>query len=132
MEETDGADPQLRDRRQRYLKSIKAGWKNEKHSLQWMSLLEAHAFPTLGSQTVDQITAADVQAALLPIWLTIPEIGRRIRQRSCAVLDFSHSQGRRAGEAPVKAISKGLPKQPKRDGQCEAMPYPQLPKYIQA
>lgn len=109
---------------------VSKGWKNGKHGAQWLSTLEAHVFPAIGGTSVDHIDAAAIQAVLLPIWLTVPETARRVRQRIGAVLDFAHSQGWRATEAPMRAVAKGLPRQPKQSGHFSAMPYAAVPAFI--
>lgn len=113
-----------------FLEKIKGGWKNEKHAAQWIVSLERFAFPALGAKPIDKIDAPDIQAALLPIWLTVPETARRVRQRIAGVLDYAHGQGWRSTEAPMRAVAKGLPKQPKNGGHFAAMPYPELPAYM--
>ncbi len=114
----------------KYHGAIKAGWKNDKHAAQWLSTLEAHAFPLIGSKLVDRVDAAAVQEVLLPIWLKVPETARRVRQQIGAVLDYAHSQGWRSGEAPMRAISKALPKQPRSGSHFAAMPYSELPAFM--
>jgi integrase len=104
-----------------------AGWRNPKHRAQWLSSLEAYAFPSLGNETVDQIGGPMIRDALLPIWLEKPETARRVRQRIGAVLDWAYAKGYRASEAPMRSLSKGLPRQPKKDGHFAALPYDQLP-----
>jgi len=88
-------------------------WKNAKHAKQWLSTLEAYAFPRLGDLPVNQIDGPMVRDVLAEIWLTIPETARRVRQRIGTVLDFAHAKGWRQAEAPLRSISRGLPKQPK-------------------
>ena len=80
-------------------------WKNGKHTAQWISTLEQHVFPKIGSKPVDTITTGDIRDALLPIWLTIPETARRVRQRIGAVLDWAHAKGYRPAEAPMRSVS---------------------------
>ncbi len=104
-----------------------AGWRNAKHRAQWLSSLEAYAFPSLGSTTVDKIDGPMIRDALLPIWLDKPETARRVRQRIGAVLDWAYAKGHRATEAPMRSLSKGLPRQPKKDGHFAALPYEDLP-----
>ena len=114
----------------KYHENIKGGWKNGKHGAQWLSTLETHAFPIIGSKRVDLIDAPAIQSVLLPIWLKVPETARRVRQRLGAVLDFAHGQGWRAAEAPMRAVSKGLPKHSKRSEHFAAMPYVYLPDFM--
>lgn len=109
----------------------KATWRNKKHRDQWINTLRTYAFPTLGPVRIDQIDAAMVRATLLPIWLDKPETARRVRQRICAVLDWAHANGFRPAEAPIRAIGKGLPRQPKRDRHFAAMPFADVPAFAQ-
>ena len=44
-------------------------WGNDKHASQWLSSLEIHVFPIIGSMPVSQITSADVLKVLAPIWV---------------------------------------------------------------
>lgn len=105
----------------------KGGWRNKKHKDQWLSTLTTYAFPTIGDVRVDQIDGPMISNLLLPIWLTIPETSRRVRQRVAAVLDWAHGKGFRASEAPTRSISKVLPRQPKNDGHFAALPYAEVP-----
>jgi integrase len=108
----------------------KGSWRNSKHRAQWLSTLEQFAFPKLGDLAVDQVDASAVIRALLPIWLHVPETARRLRQRILAVLNWSHAHGYRDTEAPVRAVSAGLPRQPKKTGRFAAMPYPEIPGFF--
>src|SRR3546814_5801504 len=54
-------------------KAIKGGWANKRHSDSWLTSLETHIIPAIGSAPVDQVTSVMVRDALAPIWLTIPE-----------------------------------------------------------
>jgi integrase len=105
-------------------------WKNPKHAQQWLSTLEAYAFPRLGDLPVNQIDGPMVRDVLAEIWLSIPETARRVRQRIGTVLDFAHAKGWREAEAPLRSISRGLPKQPKIKGHFAAMPWQEVPNFI--
>jgi len=109
----------------------KAGWNNTKHCAQWLSSLEAYAFPSLGDVTVDKIDGKMILGVLLPIWSTKPETARRVRQRVGAVLDWAYVHEHRASEAPMRSLSKGLPRQPKKDNHFAALPYDKLPALMQ-
>lgn len=98
-------------------------WRNEKHRAQWLSSLRTHAAPAIGDKPVDKVTAADVRELLMPIWLEIPETARRVMQRIGTVLDLAYTNGHRSSEAPMRAIGKGLPRQPKKDRHLAALPY---------
>jgi len=122
--------PTFKAAAQLYHENIKAGFRNARHSASWLTSLETHAFPFIGSKRVDVIDAAAIQSALLPIWLTVPETARRVRQRVGAVLDFAHAQSWRASEAPLRAASRGLPNQPRGKVHFAAMPYVEVPGFV--
>ena len=108
----------------------KAAWKNGKHQAQWLSTLESYAFPKLGDTLVSDIGAPEIRDVLAPIWLSKPETARRVRQRIGTVLDWACVKGFRASEAPLRSLSKGLPRQPKKDGHFAAMGYADVPKFL--
>ena len=113
----DGLNPKVERRRARGIPTFtelaradfehrKAGWRNEKHSAQWIGTLEEFAFPLLGDRTVDAITVDDVFRVLSPLWHKRPTTAKRLRQRIAAVLAVAVAKGHRAdnpGET-VKAL----------------------------
>lgn len=109
---------------------LKPGWRNPKHAAQWISTLERYVFPDLGNIPVDAVTGPMVRDVLLSIWLDKPETARRVRQRIGVVLDWAYSKGLRESEAPMRSISKGLPRQPKTENHFAALPYEELPKLM--
>ena len=108
----------------------KAAWKNGKHQDQWINTLTTYAFPKLGDRLVNDIEGPIIRDVLAPIWLAKPETARRVRQRIGAVLDWSYARGYRPTEAPMRSLSKGLPRQPRKDGHFAAMPFTDVPKLI--
>jgi len=122
--------PNFRDAAKLVHDEHKASWKNGKHQNQWLSTLETYAFPKLGDRLVSDIGAPDIRDVLAPIWLSKPETARRVRQRIGTVLDWACVKGFRQSEAPLRALSKGLPRQPKKDGHFAAMTYADVPKFL--
>lgn len=108
----------------------KAAWKNGKHQTQWLSTLEAYAFPRIGDRLVNDIEGPIIRDVLAPIWLSKPETARRVRQRIGTVLDWAYARGLRATEAPMRSLAKGLPRQPKKDSHFAALPYSEVPALI--
>ncbi|WP_448659228.1 tyrosine-type recombinase/integrase [Sphingomonas sp. CJ99] len=106
------------------------GWKNGKHTKQWIKTLELYAYPKLGKRKVDKIDGPLIRDALAEIWLEIPETARRVRQRIGTVLDWSYANGFRDTEAPMRSISKGLPRQPKKTGHFAALPHAEVPAFL--
>jgi integrase len=105
-------------------------WKNPKHAAQWLSTLEQHVFPAMGGLLVSDVSGPMVRDVLAEIWLTIPETARRVRQRIGTVLDWAHAKGWREAEAPLRAISRGLPKQPRKGEHFPAMPWASVPDFL--
>jgi integrase len=105
-------------------------WKNKKHAAQWITTLETHVFPHIGDISIDKIDSSMIRDVLIGIWLTIPETARRVRQRIGAVLDFAHAKGWRNTEAPLRSVTRGLPKQPTSKKHFAAMPWQDVPDFI--
>ena len=67
---------------------------------------------------------------MIEIWLEKPETVWRVRQRIGAVLDWSFVKGFRNSEAPMRSISNGLPRQPKKTGHFAALPFSDLADFM--
>jgi len=106
-------------------------WKNAKHGEQWINTLKAYAYPAFGDRRVDQIDTPEILKALSPIWLTKQETARRVRQRIGTVLDWAKAAGHRTGNNPVEEISKALPRQSELKGHHAALPYIEVPAFIE-
>ena len=107
-------------------------WRNEKHAAQWLSTLEAYAFPTLGSMRVSAVGSADVMTVLTPIWTEKPETARRVRHRVGLVLDFARAKGWRTEGSPTQELGRALPKMARIKRHQPAMPYTDVPGFIAA
>lgn len=105
--------------------------RNPKHAAQWISTLRTYAFPAMGEKALDRITQADVKAALLPIWTTIPETARRVRQRISTVLDWATTEGHREGVNPAAGVEKALPRVKRAEkGHHAMMDWPDVPAFM--
>jgi integrase len=85
----------------------------------------------MGDLLVSDIEGPLIRDVLAPIWLAKPETARRVRQRIGTVLDWSYARGFRATEAPMRSLSKGLPRQPKKDNHFAALPYTSVPGFLE-
>lgn len=101
--------------------------RNAKANAQWLSSLEAYAFPKMGKRPVFAVDQSDILRALGPIWVEKPETARRVRQRIRTVLDWARAHGMGEGSHPVDGIEKALPRQGERDNHHAACPYSDLP-----
>lgn len=108
----------------------KGGWKSDKHRAQWLSSLEAYAFPAFGDVAVSAIDAPAVRDALARIWLTKPETARRLRQRIMTVIDWAVAKGYREGPLAMAVIDKALPRQRVKPKHHAALPYGELPAFM--
>ena len=108
----------------------KRGWRNAKHGAQWLSSLEAYAFPMIGDKPVSNIDGPAVRDVLAAIWLAKPETARRVRQRINGVVDWAIGKGYRTAPLPMKAINKSLPKHRATAKHHAAMPYGDIPVYL--
>lgn len=123
--------PAFRDAAKLVHQEHERAWKNGKHQNQWIATLTTYAFPKIGDLPVDKIEGPAIREVLAPIWLSKPETARRVRQRIGTVLDWACAKGFRATEAPMRSLSKGLPRQPKKDGHFAAMPYADVPDFVE-
>jgi integrase len=105
----------------------KADWINVKHRAQWISTLETYAFPTIGDRPIAEVTGTEVRDLLVPIWQTKAETARRVLQRVGKVLDWSHVQGHRPAEAPMRSIRSGLARQTSKAEHFASLPPSQVP-----
>lgn len=119
------------DAADRLIASMQPGWKNEKHAAQWKMTLAEYCKP-LRPLPVAEVSTADVQAVLQPIWQTKPETASRIRGRIERVLDSAKAQGLRSGENPARwrgHLDQLLPKRQRLTrGHHAAMPYDEAPQ----
>jgi integrase len=109
--------------------ALKEGWKNRRHA-NWISSLENHVFPIIGTRPVDAVDSTAVLEVLSPIWLEIPDTARRILQRVGAVLDFAHIKGWISGEVSLRSVRQGLPRQTEKAAHLAAMPYADVPALV--
>lgn len=106
-------------------------WRNAKHAAQFISTLETYTFPRIGGVRVSEITTGDVLAVLMPIWLEKPETARRVRQRIGTVMKWAVAQGWRQ-DNPAESVSSALPRQDKSQAHRKALPYADLPEFMDA
>ena len=98
-------------------------WRNAKHAAAWIRTLERFAFPAFGNMPVDQVTPADVLAVLTPIWGTLPETARRVRQRIRTVMRWAMAHGFVEYNVAGEAIEGALPPMPRIKDNLRVLPY---------
>lgn len=117
-----------------YLDTQGSGWKNPKHRAQWRSTIFDHAVPVIGPLPIADINRADIVRVLTPLWQKTPETARRLRGRLAAILNFAEGHGLREGKNPAewKTLKTLLPKQGDQDGHHAALPFAELPAFMEA
>ena len=129
------AEPTFGECADRFLESMESQWRNSKHRAQWRMTLEKYAAP-IRELKVSEVGTDDVLRVLNPLWRTRPETASRLRGRIERVLDYAKVNGWRSGENP--ALWRGhlrsiLPaRQRLTRGHHAAMPYPDIPRFMEA
>lgn len=111
---------------------LSPGWKNPKHSQQWINTLTDYVFPILGEKPLNEIQPGDVAQALKPIWLTKAETASRVKQRIHAVMSWAWAHGH-CQSNPVDVVGHLLAQQPGKSARTEhhpAMPWRDIPAFV--
>ena len=108
----------------------KKGWKSRTHTNQWISTLEAYAFPAFGNLSVNLVETSAVRDVLASIWLSKQETGRRLRQRIATVIDWAVAKGYRDTSLAMPVIDKGLPQQRQKSEHHPSLPYAQAASFL--
>ena len=117
-----------------YIAAHEAGWKGDKSRQQWTLSLEKHAFPKLGALMVNEIDTPTVIAVVEPIWKTVPETARRVRNRIELILDYASAKGLRTGDNPARWSGLLENLLPKINGKTHfaALPYREVGTFMAA
>lgn len=75
---------------------------SDKHRKQWVTSLERHANPMIGTLPVSQIEITDILRVLEPIWTTKTSTAKKVRHRLEAVLAWATVAGHRKGDNPAR------------------------------
>ena len=104
------------------LEQKQGGWRNPRHSREWMSSLRRFAFPRIGKMPVSEVTSADVLEILTPVWHQQAPTARRVRQRLRAVLEWAVAMGYRI-DNPCNRIGPVLGPQQDVTEHMQALPH---------
>ncbi len=81
--------PTFAEAAMRVLEQKQGGWRNPRHSQEWISSLRRFAFPRIGKVPVSEVTSADLLEILTPLWHRKVATAKRVRQRLRAVLEWA-------------------------------------------
>jgi integrase len=116
-----------------YVEQRSAQWRGDKSRREWLSTLERYAFPLIGWLPVPAIDTALVHRVLDPLWTEKPNVGRRLRERMEAALEFAKVRGLRDGENPARwkgHLEHSLAATARRTRHHAALPYLELPPFM--
>lgn len=111
------------------------GFRNVKHRQDWISSIQRYAIPAIGNKRVADITTADIEAVLLPIWTSKAPTARKLLQRLQLVFDWAKVKGLRDGENPAKwdgNLKVLMSTQPRQKGHHKALPWESVPAFLGA
>lgn len=124
--------PTFQSAAQTHYDLIKPTFRNAKHSAQFLSTLEAYAYPTFGQKPVDEVDEGDIVNALAAIWTTKRETAQRVRQRIRAVLAAAKGRGWRTASVDWDSINAALPKSKKAVRHMPSMPAVEVPGFYKS
>ena len=106
----------------RVLEQKQGGWRNPRHSREWLSSLRRFAFPRIGKVPVSEVTSADLLEILTPLWHRKVATAKRVRQRLRAVLEWAVAMEYRI-DNPCDRIGPVLGAQKDVTEHMEAVPH---------
>jgi len=107
-----------------------ASWGNKKHAAQFISTLEAYAFPKIGNLKVNKINSSHILNVLSPIWLSKEETARRLRQRLSKVMSWCIAQRWRTDDPAGNTIKSALPRQSQKSKPRKSLSYNDVSEFI--
>lgn len=87
-------------------------------------------FPFFGDRPIDTVDQTDIIRAMAPIWISRPETARKVFARVRLIFDWAKAGGHRTGDNPCTLARIGLPKQNAKVQHHAALPYKQLPEFM--
>ena len=117
-----------------YIDGKADGWKNEKHVAQWRNTLATYC-AKFASKPVGDVTKADVEAALRPLWLTKTETATRVLTRIIAVMKSAKRREWSTVDASswsedIRADLPMLPTKTERVQHHPALGYVETPAFV--
>lgn len=107
----------------------RTGWKGEGTERSWRATLERHAADIMDTP-VDAITRQDALSILTPIWVSKPEMARRVRRRIRAVLTWAQAFGHVTINCAGETVDGALAPQPSVRRHHPALPHSEVAEAI--
>ena len=119
------AVPTFKEAAKEVLKLYGPEWSNPRQADIWYSSLERYVFPTLGNKPVSEITSGDLMEVLVPIWTSLHDTARRVRQRVGTVMKWAVAQRYRT-DNPAEAVLGALPRIKRSKVHYPALPHAEV------
>lgn len=103
--------PTFREAAIRTYGALKPRWRNDKHTKNWLQIMEKYAIPIIGAEPMDRIGREDVLRILTPLWTKRAETALRLRQKMRAVFRWAQAHGFIENNPAGEMIDGALPKQ---------------------
>ena len=117
------AVPTFKKAAETYYKENLPRWKAGPHTDVWLQPLEKYTFPAFGSKGVDQINRQDLLRLLTPIWTTVPQQAKRLRQRIRMILQWCVAHGFVEQNVCGEVLDGALPSMPVVKEHRRSLPY---------
>lgn len=110
----------------RYYKENLPRWKAGPHTDVWLQPLEKYPFPVFGNKAVDQITRQDLLRLLTPMWTSVPQQAKRLRQRIRMILQWCVAHGFVEQNVAGEVLDGALPSMPVVKEHRRSLPYQEV------
>lgn len=127
-----GRVPTFEAAARQYHDHISSGFRSLRHSDQWLISLEKHVFPVIGSKRFDILTPENFASCLKPIWLTMPETARRVKERCACVVRWALAH-QYVSTDPISHVKALLPRPPTRRERTRHFPallWNKIPEFV--
>ncbi|WP_417807157.1 tyrosine-type recombinase/integrase [Thioclava sp.] len=123
------AMPSFRELAKIWFEQKKLGLRNGKHIQQNWNTIETYVFPHFGDRRIDEITVADVIAAIKPIWHCKHETARRTLGRTKEIFALAKIKELRADNPADFSTRIALGRVRCRKGHFGALAHEQMPEF---
>ena len=106
-----------------YYEENKPRWKAGRNTDQWLRAVEKYALPVFGHKPVDRLDQDDILAVLRPIWTTIPETARKLRQQLRVILKWCQAHRYVKENVAGDVIAGALAPMPSIQAHHRSLPY---------
>ena len=122
-ERKKSAIPTFQHVARQYYEENKPRWKAGRHTDQWLQVVEKYAVPVFGRKPVDRLDQDDMLDVLRPIWTTIPESARKLRQRLRLILKWCQAHRYVKENVAGEVIEGALAPMPSIKTHHRSLPY---------